>query len=131
MRNTKVDVVVNAFGKPYQTALCFVSLLRYAGENIHTIYLIIENRRPKYDDIDLHFLSRLYKNIICFTPEYWTGIDAPDCGRMHDIKYRHSVRYQYAWEKQRMIFCLFCITTYIFTKILLLICLRKLEKILQ
>lgn len=99
MRNTKVDVVVNAFGKPYQTALCFVSLLRYAGENIHTIYLIIENRRPKYDDIDLYFLSRLYKNIICFTPEYWTGIDALDCGRMHDMKYRHSVRYQYAWEK--------------------------------
>ena len=36
----KVDVAVNVYGKPYQTVLSILSLLKYSKNHINNIYII-------------------------------------------------------------------------------------------
>lgn len=38
----KVDVAVNVYGKPYQTVLSILSLLKYSKNYIDKIYIITE-----------------------------------------------------------------------------------------
>ena len=43
----KVDVAVNVYGKPYQTVLSILSLLKYSKNHINNIYIIILNINVK------------------------------------------------------------------------------------
>ena len=42
----KVDVAVNVYGKPYQTVLSILSLLKYSKNHIDKIYIITEKNQP-------------------------------------------------------------------------------------
>ena len=93
-----VDVALNVFGKPRQTALALLSLLKHSNERIQTIYLLIERGQSQYDTVDMAFLSRLSPKIKIIIPQLWLKLDALDVSRLHDKDYRYSIRYQYAWE---------------------------------
>ena len=95
----KVDVTLNVFGKPRQTALALASLLRHSREHIQKIYLTIERQSPVYDTVQPFFLRDFSDAIEFFVPEHWLQIDEVEINRLGNKAYRHSVRYQYAWEK--------------------------------
>ena len=94
-----VDVAINVFGKPRQTALALLSLLKHSNGRIQKIYLLIERGQPHYDAVDMSFLARLSPKIQIIIPQLWLKLDAMDMSRLHDREYRHSIRYQYAWER--------------------------------
>lgn len=96
-----VDVAINVFGKPYQTLLCLASLLRHCGPDLGRVFFIMEKRHPALDAGDLACLRHFHEKIVFFAPEYWLGLDVLDLTRLHDKAYRHSLRYQYAWESTR------------------------------
>ena len=91
----KVDCAINVFGKPYQTALALLSLLRHSGAHIDTVYFIIEpNSAGNFDPL----IARLPK-VVCYTPRDWLWTNPVDPRRLGDDGYRLSIRYQYAWER--------------------------------
>ena len=101
----KVDVVVNAFGKPYQTALALLSLEKYSGNYIDKIYFIEENQEIVFDegrnenDNNGFVLNRLSDKIEYFKPKIWLGWDGVKVANLDNEDYRYSIRYQYGWEK--------------------------------
>lgn len=98
-----VDVAINIYGKPYQTAVTLLSLLRYSEKWINTIYLIEEKEQPFGADIELvKYLLKDYK-IVHYVPRYFLGIsNLLKSYKRYLLKlpvFRYSIRYQYAWEK--------------------------------
>lgn len=101
----KVDVAVNVYGKPYQTVLSILSLLKYSKNYIDKIYIITEKKQPF--GFDKSIIKELLNEIpvTFYTPNlyfgWWEGIRR---GKIYSILckfdfFRHSIRYQYAWEK--------------------------------
>jgi len=101
----KVDVAVNVYGKPYQTVLSILSLLKYSKNYIDKIYIITEKKQPF--GFDKSIIKELLNEmpVIFYTPKlyfgWWEGIRR---GKIYSILckfdfFRHSIRYQYAWEK--------------------------------
>ena len=43
----KIDIIVNVYGKPWQTLCSLKSLLKYSGEHIDKIYFINERENPR------------------------------------------------------------------------------------
>lgn len=117
-RKTKIDVVINVCGKPYQTALTLLSLMRHSGSHINKIYFIEENLKAQkkslfqkriklsVDNEDLNpnaheKLKHILKDyVIEYMPKYWLWVKGADPKRTAvDDDYRLSVRYQYGFEK--------------------------------
>ena len=104
MRNGKprtriVDVAINVFGKPAQTALTLVSLLRHSDRWIDRIYF---NEEPNavneaYSHGDLQQL--LGDRLVLHRPAVMNWRYALDRDRLGDEAYRHSLRYQFAFER--------------------------------
>lgn len=93
-----VDVALHIFGKPYQTALCLASLARHMGDRIRTIFYVMEPSRPKYDTLGVESLVDLVPRMRCGMVPEWLAVKPLDAGRLREDAYRHSLRYQYAWE---------------------------------
>jgi hypothetical protein len=91
----KVDCAINVFGKPYQTALALLSLLRHSGAHIDTIYFITEPNSAG----DFGALIERLPKVNRYTPSHWLWTHPLDEGRLDDDGYRLSIRYQYAWER--------------------------------
>jgi len=105
MSQKKIDVAINVYGKPYQTALTIQSLLKYSGNHIGKIYLIIEKKQPKGFDknILLHLLQEI--EIITYIPNIFFGYKAKST-KLNKILFlfkqlRYSIRYQFAWENTK------------------------------
>ncbi len=101
MYTEKIDVIINVFGKPYQTALSLLSLLEKSGSHINKIFFQEEPLTAEYEKNDhskiLHFLK---DKIIHFIPKYWNGIEPADEARLAtDQDYLLSMRYQHGWEE--------------------------------
>lgn len=102
-----VDVVVNVYGKPYQTAVSLWSLMKFSQKHIGKIYVILEKTQP--DGFDENLLRRLLVGlpIEYYTPPYFFGWwEGRRKGLINKILlkfkvYRYSIRYQYAWEKSK------------------------------
>jgi hypothetical protein len=102
-----VDVVVNVYGKPYQTAVSLWSLMKFSQKHIGKIYVILEKTQP--DGFDENLLKRLLVGlpIEYYTPPYFFGWwEGRRKGLINKIllkfkAYRYSIRYQYAWEKSK------------------------------
>lgn len=113
----KVDVVINVYGKPYQTALTLLSLVRHSGAHIGKIFFIEENleaqSRTRFEkhanlskdsaaahpNVHRRLKERLAEYLVQFTPKYWLWIEAADPKRTKtDADYRLAVRYQYGFE---------------------------------
>ncbi len=101
---TRVDVVFQVYGKPYQTAVALTSLLEHSGRHIDRIYLILERRQPfAVVPADFAFLGELTgREIIPFVPRFHLGVIPLLKGLFPLLRwrpFRHAIRYQYAWEK--------------------------------
>jgi len=95
----KVDVAISVYGKPYQTAITLLSLLKHSGDWIDKIYFIEDKKQPK--GASFAFLYALLgSRLVRYTPRFWFWY-TPFKNRflLKWKPYRHSVRYQYAWEK--------------------------------
>ncbi len=93
-----VDVAINAYGKPYQTAVTLLSLLKHSGEWIDKIYFVEEKKQPETPKYQF-LLDQLGDRVIYYKPNFWLWVNKV-YGFLQNFKtYRHSVRYQYAWEK--------------------------------
>lgn len=93
-----VDVAINVFGKPAQTALSLLSLLEHSGHFIDKVYFIEEadvmNTLFAHADI----LRLLGDRLVHFRPQFMNWRYAVDASRLGDPDYRHALRYQYAFE---------------------------------
>lgn len=103
--NRPVDVIVNVYGKPYQTAVSLWSLMKFSDKHIGKIYVILEKKQP--EGFDVESLKRLLIGlpIEYYTPPFFFGWwEGRRKGLINQIllkfkAYRNSIRYQYAWEK--------------------------------
>lgn len=94
----KVDVIINVYGKPYQTLVTLKSLMKHSGEYIDKIYLQEEPNQPEVFDINL--ILNEFDNIIHYKPRYFNFVNQTDKQRCFtDEEYRLSMRYQYGFEK--------------------------------
>lgn len=93
-----VDVAINVYGKPFQTAAALLSLVRHSGDRIGKIFFIQEAKQPAR--IDFSFISELLPGrVATFRPKHWLWCDQTVRERLADPDYRRSLRYQYAWEE--------------------------------
>lgn len=101
MAEKNVDVLINVFGKPHQTALSLLTLLRHCDARIRRIHFQEEAATAEYETKGHAPLLRyLGERVAHFQPSIWLGSTAVDEARLlADAEYRRSVRYQYGWEK--------------------------------
>jgi hypothetical protein len=98
-----VDVAINVYGKPYQTAVTLFSLVRQSGTWIDKLYFIEERRQPAGTDLGplKRALQQLGKPVVYYRPWFWFWVDN-ELRHRRWLKYRWfrwATRYQYAWEK--------------------------------
>lgn len=95
-----VDVAINVYGKPYQTAVTLLTLLKHSGPWIDKIYFVEERRQPKGTDLK-PLLRVLGNRVTHYRPWFWFWVN-------NELKYRWAfrfaavragIRYQYAWEQ--------------------------------
>ena len=100
MAENGVDVLINVFGKPHQTALSLLTLLRCCNEHVRHIYFQEEAATAEYENKGHAPLLRyLGDRVIHFQSGIWLGSSAVDESRLTaDATYRQSVRYQFGWE---------------------------------
>lgn len=92
------DVVINIYGKPWNTAATLYSLLKHSGQWIDKIYFIVERKQPNNSNFD--FIKNAFGDrIIFYTPDIWLWV-RPFRNKIvyRFSSFRKSVRYQYGWE---------------------------------
>lgn len=95
----QVDVTLNIFAKPYQTALSVLSLLKYSARHIDRLYLQFEPAGSRYDAVPPYAVAEyLGERARVCQPEMWIECDAVDRARLSDPAYRLALRYQAAFE---------------------------------
>jgi hypothetical protein len=87
-----VDIVVNVYGKPWQTLCTLKSLMKNSENQIDKIYLIEEAIHPFGDNID--FIFGYFDNIIHYKPEKWVNIYGPHIQNVP----LENIRHQYGIE---------------------------------
>jgi hypothetical protein len=91
----KVDVVINVYGKPWQTLCTLKSLMKHSSKHIDKIFLIKENKQPYDEKID--WIFPYFNNLVVYTPnKYKFNVRSLN---LNDNDERYSVRYQYGFEK--------------------------------
>lgn len=95
----KVDICINVYGKQYQTLVTLKSLLKYNSDYINKIYLIEEAKQPHPTDFEFIKNELNYCNLVHFKPNHHLWVYGTQELLLSDEKYRHSIRYQYAFEK--------------------------------
>ena len=91
----KVDVIINIYGKPWQTICTLKSLMSVSGEHIDKIYFIIEKQQP-YDE-NINMVLDSFDNKIVYTPQEYVFIKRTD-SNMISTDNRYGFRYQYGIE---------------------------------
>ena len=94
-----VDVAVNYYGKPQQTALTLASLLRHSGRHLGRIYVTKEARQPRPDEPLEPVLAAFPDVFVVFEPPVYLGWRTSGVrGLRRDAARRLGARYQYALE---------------------------------
>jgi hypothetical protein len=91
----KVDVIVNVYGKPWQTLCTLKSLIKHSGKHIDKIYFIKEKEQPYNENID--WVLNHFDNVILFEPSEYNFLTFQV--NFNDENQRFKVRYQYGIEK--------------------------------
>ncbi len=103
--NTKVDVCISFYGKPYQAIVTIKTLMKYSAEHIDKIYIIRERRQPHDDYIGIFKIIDYFRHdpaikLVIAYPHYFLGTGAHDYERAKtDQRWRLSIMHQYAFEK--------------------------------
>jgi hypothetical protein len=95
--NKKVDVIINVYGKPYQTLVTLKSLMAHSSSHVDKIYLIEEANQPH--PIDIKMIMNEFDNIIHYKPHYFNFVKKHKPNKFSEQKYRLSLRYQFGIEK--------------------------------
>ena len=96
---SKADVAINALGRPYQTLLTILSLVKYNSAYIDKIYLIIDADTPKSHRKKFDIINQIDNvKIEFFTPKISYNYYDNVIGIYNDYDARMGIRYQYAWE---------------------------------
>ena len=94
-----VDVVINIYGKPWNTAVTLFSLLKNSGQWIDKIYFITERKQPHDSNFDFITLA-LGNKIVPYTPGLWLWVRPFRNKLVFSLPgFRKSVRYQFGWEQ--------------------------------
>ena len=97
MKTDKVDVIINVYGKPWQTLCTLKSLMKHSGNHIDKIYFIEEREQPYKSNVN--DILKYFDNIICFIPEKYQFLPKVKTGGDLSIKEnRYNFRYQYGIE---------------------------------
>jgi hypothetical protein len=91
----QVDVVINVYGKPWQTLCTLKSLLKHSGNHIDKIYLIKESQQPYNEQIN--WIYEYFDNLIVYEPILYKFISFTI--NHLDVNERFKIRYQYGIEK--------------------------------
>ena len=95
----QVDVAINVYGKPMQTAVALLTLLQHSGQHIGRIWFIEERRQPfgaRFDALK----QALHDRLVVFKPTFHLGLRMlPFRWLYHVGPVRRSLRYQVAWER--------------------------------
>lgn len=95
----KVDIIINVFGKPWQTLCTLNSLLKHSGNHIDKIYFIEEKCQPYGNSVN--WIIEKFGNIVHYIPQEHYGVSSFVVNSDHaktDID-RFNFRYQYGIEK--------------------------------
>jgi len=98
---TKIDVCLNVYGKPQQTLVTLLSLLRHSGAHVDRIYLIEEARQPedyRFEPIaeGLEAAGVGADRLVRFRPRHHLWTEPTRLRRYHrDQDYAESLRYEY------------------------------------
>jgi hypothetical protein len=96
----KIDIVINVYGKPWQTLVSLKTLLLHSGKWIDKIYFIEERHQPYSEDVKWVISKLNYEKVIHYQPAYHLGTKGSSKIKcLIDKKYRQSIRYQYALEE--------------------------------
>jgi len=102
----KVDVCVIYYGKPYQTIISILSLLKVSGQYINKIYITVEYKQPFGQYGDVYKVIKAVENIVpidLYHPKSFYNLEILDYDRVkNNDDYRWSVPYQYALEHTKM-----------------------------
>jgi len=91
----KIDVVINVYGKPWQTLCTLKSLMKVSGKHIDKIYFIEEKEQPYGDSVK--FILNEFDNLIHYIPKEYVFTKITD-RYMNNITNRFSFRYQFGIE---------------------------------
>lgn len=92
----KIDVIINVFGKPWQTLVSLKTLLKHSSDYIDKIYFIEEPQQPNGDNVSWVVDELNYKNTVHFKPKYSLWINGTDRNRyVQEEEYMMSLRYEY------------------------------------
>jgi hypothetical protein len=91
----KVDVIINVYGKPWQTLSTLKSLLKHSKQHIDKIFLIKEKQQPNNENVT--WIYDYFDNLIVYEPNTYSFVSSSiDYKNEND---RFKVRYQYGFEK--------------------------------
>lgn len=98
-----VDVAINIFAKPFQTALSLLSLMTHSEAHIGRFWLQFEPAGSRYDSITSYHIADYLRDecgadICVFQPETWFDCAVADKNRFHETAYRLALRFEYAFE---------------------------------
>ncbi len=98
MSSPQVDIAINVYGKPFQTAVTLLSLLEHSGGHIGRIHITLEKRQPFGAGFGA-LIRMLGDRATIHHPSFWFGV-RPQRSKwlMQWGRYRRSLRYQHAWE---------------------------------
>jgi hypothetical protein len=92
-----VDVIINVYGKPWQTICTLKSLIKHSGNHIDKIYLIEENQQPY--DANINQVLTYFNNIVHYKPEKYQFLpNKQSVGDLSIPENRYVFRYQYGIE---------------------------------
>lgn len=92
-----VDVIVNVYGKPWQTLCSLKSLMLHSGEHIDKIYFIEEREQPNNENV--RWVVGEFDNIIHYIPnKYFFTPKTYSFGDLNVAENRYNFRYQYGIE---------------------------------
>ena len=102
----KVDVAINVYGKPAQTAVTLLSLLQHSGQWIDRIWFIEERNQPRSARFDV-LKEALKDRLIVYRPPLRLGWRMLPFRWLYGVGFlRRSLRLQVAWERSRAPFLL-------------------------
>ncbi len=95
---SKVDVVVGAYGKPYETAVSILSILKYSSQHIGKIWFREEPAHPFGDNVEKILKWLPADKIIHHKPIVMLPAGNNEPEKLSNADYRRSIWGQLAWE---------------------------------
>ena len=102
-KENDVDVAVNIFAKPWQTALSLLSLYRQSQQHINEYWLQFEPVGSRFDSISPYtvlpyLIKEMGLKIHVFQPEKWQARTPAREEQLRDKEFRKQLRYGNAFE---------------------------------